>query len=113
MLTMIEVTYELGLDFYFVELFVVESVLLIKPLKGIIKALKKEIPLEKLTLLEHSGIDYGSRFTFKFESKTYTIIDYGNGILEYLEKQLPTIFIKLSINFTIKTNARSTENQCF
>ncbi|MTD38610.1 hypothetical protein GIX45_08210 [Erwinia sp. CPCC 100877] len=90
MLSMIEVTDQLGLDFYFVELFVVDSMLLIKPLKGMIKTLDVEIPLRKMIVLEHSGIKYGGRFTFKFENKVFTIVDYGNGILRFLEKHLPT-----------------------
>jgi len=91
---MIEVTDELGLDFYFVELFVVDSMLLIKPLNGIIKTLNIEIPLKRIVLLEQSGIEYGGRFTFKFENKIFTIVDYGNGILKFLEEQLPTFLLQ-------------------
>ncbi|MBS7576934.1 MULTISPECIES: hypothetical protein [unclassified Enterococcus] len=79
MRTLIEVTDHLRLDYYFVDLTVRQNILIIKSLRGLVKTLSAEIPLDRIEILQYKK---NERYSFIYEGITYTIVDYGNGVLK-------------------------------
>lgn len=82
---MIEVTDNTGLNFFFVALYVEEQTLQIVAIKGVIKTFSKTIPLAKISQLTRIGEGFGERLSFMYENTLYTIVDYGNDVLKYLQ----------------------------
>ena len=82
--TLIELTGRSGLEFYYVEIEVGAGVLVVQSPAELIKTVTRRIFWDRVTDLLFEQ----NRLTFSYEQEQYTFVDYGNGVLNYLSKQL-------------------------
>jgi len=82
--TLIELTGKEGLNFYYVNLAIDRGMMHVVSPKGLIKSISRAIPLK----LVKEFVFENSRVTFSYNHEQYTFVDYGNGVLNYMNEEL-------------------------
>lgn len=86
----VEYSDTLGIDFYFVTVSINKGIMELDSLNSYCKAFNKTIDLTQLSHLAVQKDDCPS-LSFSCDNEEYRFVDYGNGIVHYIETRLPSV----------------------
>ncbi|MGM0125180.1 hypothetical protein IGI37_002578 [Enterococcus sp. AZ194] len=87
--TYVEITDQLGVDYYYARLYFSGDYLTLQSPQGFLrKNVQKKIRLSEITNLVMDTFWGGRRITFSFDKEDYTFFESGTGVVDYLQTNL-------------------------